>query len=160
MPEEVEPIRRRVTVRCTPEVAFRTFTERMDTWWPSETHSRAAMEFDDDPDVKVESIEFQGYVGGRVLEHMSDGRTLPWAEVLVWEPPSRFVMAWRPHARPQPPTDVEVTFRPVEGGTEVVLEHRGWERLSEPYEELRESYGSGWIGTLRRFAEAADREAA
>jgi uncharacterized protein YndB with AHSA1/START domain len=156
MTDEVEPIRRSVTVRCTPEAAFRTFTERMDAWWPAETHSRAAMEFDD-RDLTVESIEFQGYVGGQVLEHLSDGRTLPWAEVLVWEPPSRFVMAWRPHSRPQPPTDVEVTFTPIEGGTKVVLEHRGWERLTEDYEELKASYGSGWIGTLRRFAEAADR---
>jgi uncharacterized protein YndB with AHSA1/START domain len=118
------------------------------------------MEFDDDPDLKTESIEFQGRVGGQVLEHMSDGRALPWAEILVWEPPHRFVMAWRPHSRPQPPTDVEVTFSAVAGGTEVVLEHRGWERLTEDYAELYASYGGGWIGTLGHFAEAANREAA
>jgi uncharacterized protein YndB with AHSA1/START domain len=156
----VEPIRRSVTVSCAPERAFEVFTARMTTWWPHGSHSRAAMEFDDDADVKTESIEFQGRVGGRVVEHMSDGRTLPWAEILVWEPPHRFVMAWRPHSRPQPPTDVEVTFAAVAGGTEVVLEHRGWERLTEDYADLYASYGGGWIGTLGHFAEAANREAA
>jgi uncharacterized protein YndB with AHSA1/START domain len=69
-------------------------------------------------------------------------------------------MAWRPHSRPQPPTEVEVTFAAVEGGTNVVLEHRGWERLSEDYRELYASYSDGWTGTLGRFAEAAEKEAA
>jgi uncharacterized protein YndB with AHSA1/START domain len=131
----------------------------MTTWWPSETHSRGAMDFDD-PDLKTESIEFQGYVGGRVLEHVSDGRALPWAEVVVWEPPDRLVMAWRPHSRPQPPTDVEVTFTAVAGGTEVVLVHRGWERLTEDYAEGYASYGTGWVVTLEGLAEAANREVA
>lgn len=156
----VEPIRRSVTVRCAPERAFEVFTTEMTTWWPHASHSRAAMEFDDDPGLITTSIEFQGRVGGQVLEHMSDGRSLPWAEITVWEPPRRFVMAWRPHSRPQPPTDVEVIFTATPGGTEVVLEHRGWERLTEDYAELYASYGGGWVGTLGHFAEAANREAA
>jgi uncharacterized protein YndB with AHSA1/START domain len=159
MTDQAEPIRRRVTVRCSPERAFRTFTEQMQTWWPHGTHSRAAMEFEDE-DVTCESIEFQGRVGGQILEHLSDGRVLPWAEILAWEPPERFVMAWRPHSRPQPATDVEVRFAPVEDGTEVVLEHRGWERLTEDYRELYRSYAGGWVQTLGRFADAADRVAA
>jgi uncharacterized protein YndB with AHSA1/START domain len=69
-------------------------------------------------------------------------------------------MAWRPHSRPQPPTDVEVTFTAVAGGTEVVLVHRGWKRLTEDYAEGYASYGTGWVVTLERFAEAANREVA
>lgn len=160
MREHVEPIRRSVTVRCRPERAFRVFTEQMTTWWPYETHSRAATEFDEDAGVKTESVEFQGRVGGSVLEHLSDGRSLPWAEIAVWEPPRRFVMAWRPHSRSQPPTEVELTFTPVEDGTSVVLEHRGWDRLTEDHRELYASYGRGWIATLGRFAHAADGQAA
>jgi uncharacterized protein YndB with AHSA1/START domain len=68
-------------------------------------------------------------------------------------------MAWRPHSLPQPPTDVEVTFTAVEGGTQVVLVHRGWERLTEDHAGLYASYGGGWTGTLGRFAETANREA-
>jgi hypothetical protein len=74
--EAIEPIRRSVIVRCASDRAFEVFTSRMTTWWPAETHSRGAMDFDD-PELKTESIEFQGYVGGRVLEHLSDGRALP-----------------------------------------------------------------------------------
>jgi uncharacterized protein YndB with AHSA1/START domain len=69
-------------------------------------------------------------------------------------------MAWRPHSRPQPPTEVELTFALVEDGTSVVLEHRGWERLTEDYRELYVSYAGGWVATLGHFAHAADSEAA
>jgi len=153
----VDPIVRSVTVRGGAERAFRIFTERMGSWWPHGTHSRAAMEFEEDG-VTVAEIEFQGRVGGRILEHLSDGRVMPWAEVLVWEPPARFVVAWKPHDRPQPPTEVEVTFVAEEDFTRVTLEHRGWERLTEDVAEVYASYGSGWVGTLSRFAEAANEE--
>jgi uncharacterized protein YndB with AHSA1/START domain len=153
MTEKVDPIRRRVTVACDPQRAFRVFTTEMETWWPPE-HSRAASEHEGEG-VKLEGVEFEERVGGQVLERMSNGATLPWAEVLAWEPPKRFVLAWHPHARPQPPTEVEVTFTPQGGGTLVELEHRGWERLVED-RELYESYGSGWILTLDRFVAAAN----
>jgi uncharacterized protein YndB with AHSA1/START domain len=155
----VEPIRRSVTVSLPVERAFELFTSGMTTWWPVETHSRAAMEFEDE-DVKVESIEFNGYPGGSIVERMSDGRSVLWGEVVEWDPPGRFVMAWKPHSRLQAPTEVEVRFTPRGSGTLVDLEHRGWERLTEDFTRLYASYGSGWIGTLTRFAEAADKEVA
>ena len=147
----VEPIRRNVTVDCGQEDAFRLFTDGMGEWWPIETHSRSASEHEE---VKAERIEFQSHDGGQILEHMSNGEVVPWAEVLVWEPPKRFVVAWKPHPRPQPPTEVEVTFEEKDGGTLVKLEHRGWERLTEDFAELYESYAGGWILTLGRFASA------
>lgn len=159
MTRRVEPIRRSVTVRCPLDRAFRIFTEEIGSWWPTETHSRAAMEFEGEG-LKAERIEFQTRVGGRVVERMSDGRLLAWGEVLVWEPPRRFVLAWKPHSRPDPPTEVEVTFTERESETEVVLEHRGWERLSGDVGRLHADYASGWVGALRRFAEAANREVA
>ena len=149
------PIRSSVSVLTTPERAFRRFTEEMGTWWPVATHSRAAMEFEDD-DVTVDRIEFQPRAGGSVLEHLSDGRVVPWAEVLVWEPPHRFVMAWKPHDRPVPPTEVEVTFTVQGSGTLVELEHRGWELLADDVEAPRAGYADGWITTLERFARAVE----
>jgi uncharacterized protein YndB with AHSA1/START domain len=156
---QVEPIRRSVTVRGAPERAFSVFTDDIDGWWPTETHSRSAVELEDE-DVKVERIEFQGRVGGHVLEHMSNGSTLSWAEVVVWEPPRRVVLAWRPHSRPQTPTEIEVTFTAEDGGTLVELEHRGWERLEEDFRDLYERYATGWIETLGRFADAAEEQVA
>ena len=153
MKGQVDPIRRSIDVGAAPEQAFRVFTEEMGTWWVLETHSRAAVERSG---VKAERIEFQGRVGGQVLEHLSNGEVLPWAEVVEWEPPRRLVLAWRPHGRPQPPTEVEVVFTPRASGTHVELVHRGWEHLSEEFEELYDSYGQGWSGTLERFSLALE----
>lgn len=157
MSQALEPIVRSVRVRCSLERAFEVFTAEMHSWWPVATHSRSASEHEGEG-IGVERVEFQGRVGGRILEHTSGGRVLPWAEIVGWEPPRRFVMAWKPHAREQPPTEVEVTFNPIEGGTEVVLVHSGWERLEGIQPDLERLYGSyagGWTQTLSRFADAA-----
>ncbi len=151
----VEPIRHTVTVRSDPQRAFDLFTERMGTWWPVDLYSRAVSEFRAE-NVHVGRLEFQARMGGSILEHTPDGRILPWAEVIAWHPPHSVVMAWRPHSEPEPPTEVEVTFTPREGGTLVELEHRGWERLSQAFREgLYETYARGWITTLGCFAVAA-----
>lgn len=130
----------------------------MGAWWPVEQFSRAASDFEGE-DVKVERIEFQARVGGQVLEHMSNGQTLPWGEVLLWEPPSRFVLAWKPSFSDRPPTDVEVRFTQQGDGTLVELEHRGWERLGPEFAELHGSYETGWNTTLERFRAAAEEVA-
>jgi activator of Hsp90 ATPase-like protein len=154
----VEPIRHVMTVRGAPEHAFELFTERMGTWWPVESYSRAVSEFKGD-DVEVAELEFQATMGGSIIEHLSDGRILPWAEVIGWDPPHSLLMAWRPHSMPEPPTEVEVTFTARGADTLVELEHRGWERLSEGFRaELYDVYARGWITTLGRFAAAADRD--
>jgi uncharacterized protein YndB with AHSA1/START domain len=153
-----EPIRRTVTVRRDPEVAFHLFTEQMGSWWPLDAYSRAVSEFEGEG-LHVARLEFQARMGGSILEHMSDGRILPWAEVIAWHPPHSVVMAWRPHSSPQPPTEVDVRFTAREDGTLVQLEHRGWERLSEDFRAgLYGIYARGWITTLERYAAAADQE--
>jgi hypothetical protein len=146
----LEPIRRSVSVACPPERAFRLFTEELGAWWPVEIHSRAVDDFGGQG-IKVERIEFQGRVGGRVLEHMSNGQTLPWAEVMAWDPPAGFVLAWHPSFSSRPPSEVEVRFSASGNGTLVELEHRGWETLGPSIAEIRGSYAAGWIPTLERF---------
>ena len=157
MTTSLDPIHVHTTVRLEPARAFELFTAGVNTWWPVERHSRAADQFDG---VKTERVEFQAFAGGHVLEHMSNGQTLPWGEVLVWEPPARFVLAWKPNSSERPPTEVEVRFVATPDGTRVELEHRGWERVREVADEARPEYAAGWERTLGRFAEAAEREAA
>jgi uncharacterized protein YndB with AHSA1/START domain len=154
----VEPIRRSVTVRCERERAFRLFTEEIGTWWPVETHSRAADDFENQG-VKVERVEFQTFEGGEVLEHMSNGQTLPWAEVTAFEPPDRFVLSWHPTFSDRPPTEVEVRFTAEGAHTLVELEHRGWERLGPDAQELMAGYAEGWAPTLERFRVKAEEAA-
>jgi uncharacterized protein YndB with AHSA1/START domain len=155
----IEPIRVSISVRIDPARAFELFTARIDTWWPLGTHSRAADDFEGEG-LKVERVDFPPFAGGTVLEHLSNGQALPWGEVLMWEPPARFVLSWKPNSNANPPTELEVRFTQQPDGTLVELEHRGWERLGEIALRARESYGEGWSTTLGRFQEAADREVA
>lgn len=154
----VEPIRRSITVGCGMERAFRVFTEEIGSWWPVEIHSRAASDFEGEG-VKVERVEFQARVGGQVLEHLSNGRVLPWAEILAWDPPRGLVLAWHPTFSERPPTEVEVRFAPDGDGTLVELEHRGWERLGAEAAALRGGYATGWDVPLERFRAAAEEVA-
>jgi uncharacterized protein YndB with AHSA1/START domain len=153
-PEMFEPIGRSVRVERTQEDAFQLFTEHIGEWWPTERFSRTADgEFGND--VKLERVVFEPEQGGRVYEVTSDGQQASWAEVLVYDPPSRIVLAWKPNDFDQPPTEVDVRFEPDAGGTRVELEHRGWERLGDLAEQARQGYSDGWRLPLERFAAAA-----
>ncbi len=148
-----DPIHRSVRVGCRPEVAFRVFTEEMAAWWPVDEFSIAA----GSDDLKVTDIVMEPRAGGAFYEVQSDGRHASWGEVVLWDPPSRLVLAWKPNDTPHPPTEVEVTFaETAEGGTRVDLEHRGWECLGEDAAGARGEYASGWPVVFDElFAEAA-----
>ena len=67
-----EPINASVTVRRSPEDAFRIFTQDMGSWWPLQGFSMAEDTYAD-RGVKAETIVFEEREGGRVYEVMSDG---------------------------------------------------------------------------------------
>jgi uncharacterized protein YndB with AHSA1/START domain len=113
-PAALEPIRRSVVVPRPVAETFALFTDGLDSWWPLHTHSIAADTFEGR--VTVDSITFEKRVGGRVLERMSDGTEAPWGTILAWEPPTRFVMNWKPTLVEGPSTEVEVVFTPVARG--------------------------------------------
>jgi uncharacterized protein YndB with AHSA1/START domain len=149
-----EAIRRSVTVNCSVEQAFETFTERIHEWWPLTKHSIDAGETGTAP----QTVIFQGEVGGQVFERTKNGEDLKWADVIAYEPPHRLVLAWNPSREQDlPRTEVEVTFTDEGGKTLVELEHRGWERLGERAGEARQGYASGWEGVLKSFADNASR---
>ena len=147
-----EAIRRSVTVNCSVEHAFETFTERIHEWWPLGKHSIDHYE----TGTPAETVVFQGGAGGQVYERTTKGEELKWADVVVYDPPRRFVLAWRPKREQDgPTTEIEVTFTDEGGKTRVDLEHRGWESFGGEAAEARRGYSEGWESVLARFAEHA-----
>lgn len=143
----VAPVTKTIHVGCTPEDAFRVFTREIGSWWPTETHSLHPGE--------VREVIWEERVGGAVYDVTNDGRRGSWGEVLEWEPPTRFVIAWLVDGRPVgESTELEVRFAPDEGGTRVDLEHRHWERLGEGAASKRGSYDEGWDFVLGCYERA------
>jgi uncharacterized protein YndB with AHSA1/START domain len=146
----VEPVRKTIRVRATPQRAFDVFTAGMGRWWPP-THSIGS--------AKLADVVLEPKVGGRWYERGEDGTTCTWGKVLAFEPPSRLVLAWQLDAtwRHDATLLTEVELRFVAEGpdwTRVELEHRRLEAIA-PARAALDSPG-GWSGLLERYAAALD----
>jgi uncharacterized protein YndB with AHSA1/START domain len=146
------PVRKTITVRASPEHAFRVFTADVDAWWPRSHHIGAA---------PMRRTIIEQRHGGRCYSEQTDGTECDWGRVLVWEPPRRLVLAWQVTAdwKHEPDlarsSEVEVRFTPeADGATRVDLEHRHFERAGVGAGVMRTAVDSpnGWAGILRLFA--------
>jgi hypothetical protein len=145
----IEPIRLAFDVDCPPEHAFRTWTDRIDTWWPADHTVSAADGLE---------VVLEGRLGGRIFERTPDGVEHEWGEVTVWEPPSRFGYLWHLRRDRADATDVEIRFIDQgQGTTRVEIVHSGWERLGAEGEGWRDRNHGGWATLLPHFIEAASR---
>jgi hypothetical protein len=158
---QVDPVHKTITVKASVERAFQVFTEGFDTWWPRTHHIGKA---------PLKKAIIEGHTGGRCYSEQTDGTECDWGRILVWEPPSRFVMAWQIDYAGwayQPDlaksSEVEVRFTPEpDGRTRVDLEHRHFERHGAGWEGMRTAVNSpnGWTLTLQNYlATVEDAEA-
>jgi uncharacterized protein YndB with AHSA1/START domain len=146
------PVRKSVRVGAPPQRAFEVFTAGIGRWWPKTHHIGAA---------EVDALIIEPRVGGRWFERGVDGSECDVGKVLVWEPPSRLVLAWQltPDWKFDPDLITEVEVRFIADGdnaTRVELEHRHLERLGERAESMRQQIDApnGWSGLLQLFAQS------
>ena len=147
----VQPVRKSVLVRAPREMAFEVFTANIAAWWPLESHHIGAAACVD--------VTIEPRAGGRWFERGADGSECDWGRVLLWQPPTRLILAWQLDAQwqfnPDLQTEIEVSFTAQPAGvTQITLEHRGLERLGDAAGEVRAAIDSpnGWSGLLERFA--------
>lgn len=148
------PIRQSVLIRSDAAHTFDTFVRTIGVWWPVQPFSAGKY--------RVRDVTIEQRTGGRVYETWADGTVVEWGKLLVWDPPARFVMTW---AETPVPTEVELSFAALGPAmTRVMVEHRGWEELSDA--QLSEdcalpggyssgAYSVGWARILESFAAAA-----
>lgn len=139
------PIRKVLTVKATPDRAFRRFTAEMAAWWPLRSHSVGQ--------AQAETVTMEGRVGGRIVERIRGGGESCWGTITAWEPPGRVAFTWHPGQDPATAQDVEVRFSSVPGGTRVELSHWGFERLGRMGRVARRGYPIGWEYVLGLYAE-------
>lgn len=147
-----------VSVRVTlePGAAFDLFTREIGRWWKRGPAYRMRPR-------KNGRMRFEPErPGGCLLETYDDG-TPPavFAEIRVWEPGRRVVLDWHTgNYRPGEKTEVEIRFKPADGGTRVIVEHRGWEALPPdhpvrhrlPENEFLAMTGNWWRAILDAMA--------
>ncbi len=146
-------VKKSITVNASVEHAFEVFTAGYDTWWPRTHHIGKSP-------MKEAIIETR--VGGRCYTKQVDGTECDWGQILEWDPPHRFVLAWQiTHEWGYQPdlaksSEVEVRFTPqAGGGTRVDLEHRHFERMGPAGPTMRVSVdGQGGWGTLLELFKA------
>jgi uncharacterized protein YndB with AHSA1/START domain len=151
-----QTVRKSIIVKAGAERAFRVFTEGIDTWWPRSHHIGAS---------PMKKTIVEGRSGGRCYTEQEDGTESDWGQVLDWDPPRRFVMAWQvsPMWQYEPDltrsSEVEVRFTAErDGSTRVDLEHRHFERHGAGWEQMRAQIDAdgGWGGMLQLFATKAE----
>jgi uncharacterized protein YndB with AHSA1/START domain len=145
------PIRKTLIIKADVARAFDTFVARMGRWWPK-AHSIGSS-----PTVDV---IIEPRAGGRWYERGENGAECEWGKVLVWEPPTRLVLAWQIDGRfkysADCMTEVEVNFKRLSATeTQVDFEHRHLERLGDNAAAIRELLNSGWPGILDQYRTAA-----
>jgi uncharacterized protein YndB with AHSA1/START domain len=123
------PIQRDVTVPLRPDAAFRLFTEGLGDWLPGRPRLVPGAD-------------------GALEEKRADGPARRWATVTAWEPGRRLALTWHHgHGEGEEPSEVVVTFLPVDHGTRVEVRHVALARLEAP----------GWAQVLGRLQAASSR---
>ena len=140
----IAPVRKSVTVACSPERAWQVFAEEPGTWWRLSTHSVHHE--------KAKELVLEPREGGEMYEIAEGGERAHWARVTVWDPPKRLVLAWHVNPEAAADTEIEVIFTPEGEGTRVDLEHRGWELLGLEGQDRRDQYEGGWEPLLQLYA--------
>jgi uncharacterized protein YndB with AHSA1/START domain len=147
----VTPVSKTLSVKAPVERAFDVFTRGFDSWWPRGHHIGSS---------PMKRAVIEGKIGGRCYSEQVDGTDCPWGSVLVWEPPTRVVIAWQitPQWTYEPDlaksSEVEITFTPEAGGTRVQLEHRHFERHGDGAAAMKSGVDSpnGWGALLALYA--------
>jgi uncharacterized protein YndB with AHSA1/START domain len=141
-----------IEVNAAARRAFEVFTRDFGAFKPAE-HNLLAVPI-------VETI-VETHVGGHIIDRGADGSECPWATVLAYDPPDRFVFSWNisPYWQIETDTDkrseVEVIFTPMdEDRTRVDIHHRHLDRHGEGWAGVREgvSTDEGWPLYLQRYA--------
>jgi uncharacterized protein YndB with AHSA1/START domain len=148
-------VRKSIVVEAPREHVFRTFTERIDTWWPRSHHIG---------DREAFTAILEPRPGGRWLERADDGSECQWGHVIDWQPPERVLLAWElDHEwkyKAGLATEVEVRFiAEAPARTRVELEHRKLHRYGDKAEMMRVIFegDNAWAQMLKAMKEGAER---
>lgn len=114
-------------VDATPEEAFDVFTEQIGAWWKPNGLFQLTPRGDG-------MLSFEPGENGRLITTLSNGHVFEIGHITAWAPGERLAFTWRQATfEAEQQTSVEVRFEPVDGGTRVTVEHRGWDEIPQEH---------------------------
>jgi hypothetical protein len=150
----IAPVRKTIRVNAPIDHAFKTFTEGLTRWWPS-NHGVGKK--------PIAKVFMEPHLGGHWVEMCEDGTRTEVATITVWEPPHHFAMTWQVNAQWKPDaamkSEVDVRFT-ADGpdATNVELVHHKFETMgTEGGASMRKDVDGGWPKHLANFAAEAER---
>ena len=132
---------RSVDLRCSPERAFALFTERAGEWWPADRRHTE----DERSAIRIEP-------SGRFFERASDGTEVDLGVVRLFEPPARLLLDWYPGTGSESPTEVDIRFEAVDGGTRVTVTHDIGAASPDVFSRNAPAYGRSWDSVFSALA--------
>lgn len=110
-------------VEATPEEAFDVFTQEIGAWWKPNGLFQLTPRGDG-------VLSFEPGENGRLITRLPNGHVFEIGRITAWAPGERLAFTWRQATfSAEQQTTVEVRFEPVDGGTRVTVEHRGWDAI-------------------------------
>lgn len=147
-----------VTIDASQENAFRIFTSQLPYWWPK------AYTWSQD---KLVQMVIEPQVDGKCYETGPHHFRCDWGRVLAVSEPDTITFTWQiaasraPEPDPDKAGEVTVSFNAVgDDVTEVRLEHTGFDRYGEGWEDYAKAMGSdqGWPYILQALKEAVEEQ--
>jgi hypothetical protein len=133
-----------VVLACHPERAFTLFTEHAGLWWPAERrHTQDSASI-----IRIEAA-------GRFFERASDGTEVELGVVQRFEPSTRLLLDWYPGTGRTHPTQVDVRFEAVDGGTRVTVHHSAGAAGADAFERNAPAYARSWDAVLAALSNHA-----
>ena len=135
-----------VLLACNPQRAFALFTEQAGLWWPADRRHTA----DAHSAIRIES-------GGRFFERAADGSEVELGVVRHFEAPDRLRLDWYPGTGQANPTQVDIRFEAVDGGTRVTVRHgpAGAAAAAAAFERTAPAFAQSWNLVLAALANQA-----
>ena len=114
--EAAGPIEHTYELDCSAQVAFDTFTRRINDWW----HPAYAPE-------GMRSVHVAPAVGGPAMMRLDDGTAYQWGTVTAWDPPGHYAQTFTIAQDPEHPSTLDAWFAAREGGgCTLRFAHGGW----------------------------------
>ncbi|WP_439813703.1 SRPBCC domain-containing protein [Zavarzinia sp. CC-PAN008] len=139
-----------IRVAATPQRAFDVFTREIGQWWRTGGLFRFTPR-------EPGRLAFEGGAGGRLVEHLANGKVFEIGRVTSWHPGALLAFTWRQATFQEgQETHVRVSFEPVADGTRVTVDHQGWETVPQahvarhgmPEAVFMQRLAQDWLGQM------------